>query len=309
MYKKITKYILIIAIIVIIVSSLIIVYSFANKNNEIDVYDKIEKEIDYLDKEIVSIMQDLNNLDKQYIIIDEEPSDTSKANSQGSQNGSNDSNSNGSSGQSSDNSQQENQSENTETAENSSNTNQKQTTSTAKTESILLRDRNKVNWDDILSEVEQINDSWNIIIIDFNSVNIKNDDILKFNQNIDNAIKFVKAKDKTNSLISLANMYALLPQYVQQYSENTKKVEALYIKSDILFSYSIIEKNDWDTIGKYLADANNRMKQLITDEPDNQNYKKVYVLLNNYTKSTSEKDIDISYMKFYYLIDEAENLK
>lgn len=273
MYKKIIKYVISIAIIVIIISIISIVYSYSNKTNEGDVYEKIEQEIAYVDRKILELMKGLNNLDAEYLITNSVKNSTGE----------------------------------------SSNSSENNTTiSTKETESVLLRDRNDIDWTYIQSELEKIINSWSVITIDLKSININNDNILDFNRNADTALKYIQAKDKANSLINLANLYSLIPEYKSEYSNNSKKIEIAYIKSDILSSYALLESGQWDRIYAFLSDADKRTSALInsnnTEMSNNQNIQKSYILLKEFIKSANDKDINLCYMKFYYLIEELENI-
>ena len=185
--------------------------------------------------------------------------------------------------------------------------------STEEIESVLLRDRNDINWTYIQSELEKVINSWSVATIDLKSINVNNDNILNFNTNADTALKYIQAKDKTNSLISLANLYSLIPKYRSEYSSDNTKIELSYIKSDILSSYALLESGQWDNIYNLLSDADNRISSLINSSDsninNNQNIQKSYILLKEFIKSTNEKDLELCYMKFYYLIDELENIK
>lgn len=180
--------------------------------------------------------------------------------------------------------------------------------STTKAESILDRDRNDIDWRYIQKELEEINNSWVIITIDLNSLGVNNENILAFDSYVDAAINYVKAKDKPNSLISIANMYNLLPKFIEVYSNDSKEIELAYIKSDIVASYAILETAQWDKVSDFLGDAETRCIKILDSANSDNSFKKMYVLLKDYIKSTNNKDLDLSYMKYYYLIKDVENL-
>lgn len=299
MYKKIIKYVISIAIIVIIISIISIVYSYSNKTNEGDVYEKIEQEIAYVDRKILELMKGLNNLNAEYLITNNVKNSTGES-----------SNSSGNNESSSKN----DQSSKADGGGGSSSGNQGNniTISTKETESVLLRDRNDIDWTYIQSELEKIINSWSVITIDLKSININNDNILAFNSNADTALKYIQAKDKANSLINLANLYSLIPEYKSEYSNDSKKIEIAYIKSDFLSSYALLESGQWDRIYALLSDADKRTSTLInsnnTDMSSNQNIQKSYILLKEFIKSANDKDVNLCYMKFYYLIEELENI-
>lgn len=277
MSKKIIKYIISIAIIIIIISIITIVYSYSNKTPEVDVYQKINEEISYVDRRVLELMKMLNNLDIEYMITNNVINATGENTS-------------------------------SDSTKSDTDTENSITISTKESQSILLRDRNDINWTYIQTELENLINSWSVITIDLKSINTNNDDILAFNTNAETALKYVQEKNKSNALISLSNLYGLLPKYAEKCNKDFKDLEILYIKYDVLAAYALIETNQWDKISTFLGDADNRNLGLINSDnaevKNNQNIQKSYILLKEFIKSANEKNIDMCYMKFYYLIDE-----
>ena len=265
MNKKIIRYIVSIVIIIVIISIIGIVYSNSTKTTEKDVYEKIGEEISYIDNKLIELLKALNNLDTEYMLVN----NVTKNN--------------------------ENTTVNITTKESGS---------------VFLRDREDVNWDYIQTEVEKIINSWAIATIDLKNINVGNDIILEFNTNVDACLSYLKVHDKANSLISMANLYSLIPRYKSEYSDDVQEVELAYIKSNVLSSYALLYTQQWDKIYALLADSDNRMNNLINSNDINinniQNVQKAYILLKEYIKSANNKDLDLCYMKFYYLIQELE---
>lgn len=310
MSKKIIKYIISIAIIIIIISIITIVYSYSNKTPEVDVYQKINEEISYVDRRVLELMKMLNNLDIEYMITNNVINATGENTSSDSTKSDTD---NESSKQASGG---ESDTDKSSQADGGEESNGKQgnsiTISTKESQSILLRDRNDINWTYIQTELENLINSWSVITIDLKSINTNNDDILAFNTNAETALKYVQEKNKSNALISLSNLYGLLPKYAEKCNKNFKDLEILYIKYDVLAAYALIETNQWDKISTFLGDADNRNLGLINSDnaevKNNQNIQKSYILLKEFIKSANEKNVDMCYMKFYYLIDELEKI-
>lgn len=291
MNKKIIKYIISIAIIVIIISVITIVYSYTNRSEDIDIYEKIETEVSYIDRRVLQLMKMLNNLDTEALITN----NVISINESGSE--------------------EESSTEETNKAEdgNEKAENKKQedtiTISTAEPKSVLTIDRNEVDWEYIKTELENLISSWAVITIDLKSVNVDSDDILEFNNYAESALKYAQNKNKVNVLISLSNLYGLLPKYSEQCNIDSNKLEIMYIKYNVLAAYALIDTNQWEHMYGFLGDADNRslgLVNLVDDQLNKQNIQKSYVLLKEFIKSANEKDVELCYMKFYYLIDELE---
>ena len=310
MSKKIIKYIISIAIIIIIISIITIVYSYSNKTPEVDVYQKINEEISYVDRRVLELMKMLNNLDIEYMITNNVINATGENTSSDSAKSDTDTESSKQA------SEGESGTDKSSQADGGEESNGKQgnsiTISTKESQSILLRDRNDINWTYIQTELENLINSWSVITIDLKSINTNNDDILAFNTNAETALKYVQEKNKSNALISLSNLYGLLPKYAEKCNKDFKDLEILYIKYDVLAAYALIETNQWDKISTFLGDADNRNLRLINSDnaevKNNQNIQKSYILLKEFIKSANEKNVDMCYMKFYYLIDELEKI-
>lgn len=287
MSKNIMKYIVMIVIAVVIIATGVIAYSFIKSKNSTEpqtIYEKVDAEIAYLETHLLSSINSLNNYNTEHLINndevknnqeDQESSGGEKPNTE-SQNGNN--------------------------GKSSADTNI--IISTINTEAVLEIDRNNIDWTYIQKEIERISNAWSIITIDLNNLETPNADILTFNDNIENAIKYLNVKDKQNSLISIANLYSLLAKYKDNYSENKRDKELLYIKSDIVSSYALLDANRWDTILSNLGDADTRLQGLINSPDNDINLQKSYILLKEFIKSANSKDTEMCYMKYFYLIKE-----
>lgn len=310
MSKKIMKYIIIFAIVILVFCTGTIIYSFASSNKKNDsgnIYEKIDSEIEYLQTHLLSVINGLNNLNTEYLITNNEVQNNNNQNNTtsggtGTSSGSAASgNSAGGSGAgASSNSSQSNN-------DNQGDTSANILVSTITTESIMSIDRNNIDWTYIQKEVEKISNSWSIATIDLNSIGVPNNDILAFNDNMDNAFKYIKNKDKQNSLISTANLYSLLSKYKDSYSDNNKEKELLHIKSDIISSYALLDTGKWDNIYSTLGDADKRLLGLINSPDSDAELQKAYIILKELIKAANNKDVDVCYMKYFYLIKELKS--
>lgn len=286
--EKNMKYILVIAIIILFISIFTIVYSYTNKNDEMDIYSKIDEEINYIDIQVTQIMKMINNLNTDSLESINVSVNEQDENVSGSEQGEK---------KESDNKEQKPQ--NIEII-------------TQNSKPIISQDRNNIDWISIQSQLEKLSNSLAIITIDLATININNENILSLNVNIDEALNYLNNRDKTNLLISLAKLYSALPEYKKQYSNDINSINFLYIKSDILSSYAILETNNWENISTILSDADSRMISLLNSEhvidDKSQSMNKLYVLLKEYIKSVNEMNMDLSYMRFYYLVSQLENV-
>ena len=169
--KKICIYVMCMIIFLMIIGFTFFAIINSKKSNENSINDKISSEVEYLDGEILEIINGLNNMRiglNVNIEKQEEKVDGKEENNE--------------SGQS--NEDATNSGEQSENA--SSEKNQKEDSNTNEIEylvkdiPVVLVDRENINWENLVKTAERLYSSWATIIIDLNSVNIQNENILNF---------------------------------------------------------------------------------------------------------------------------------
>ena len=179
--------------------------------------------------------------------------------------------------------------------------------------SILLRNTNSIDWNDLAIQAEDLYNSWTTITLDLNTLNVSNENVLSYNTNLDNLILSIKNKDKANSAICLANLYSLIPKYMDETLEDETKLKIANIKSNVISAYSLVEIEKWDDIIKLLGNAEKDLTTFINSSNNLSTTKrtkanKAYVLLKELIKSSNDKNKDMFYFKYINLIQELENI-
>lgn len=261
--------------------------SGCTKNENNDLNEKIGSELEYLDKEIIGIMNKINNITlDNYQVKERNVESQIQSNSGTEQN-------NG--GSSENNSGQEEGSNNNE---NSSNIKVMQ----MQPSNILVRDNSQIDWTTLKSEIELVYTSWNAILIDLYNLDIKKEDILMFGQLLDNAIISVKTENKVASLAYLANLYAYLPLYAEKIEIEESEKNLYKTKSNLLNAYALVEQDNWTEIENQLNLADENYTKIINDvnyiEDKKDNITKVYVLIKELKNSINLRDKDIFYIKY-----------
>lgn len=284
-----------------------IIVFFYNKssNKTANLQDKIKDEFEYLNKTTLTMINSLSNLSSKNIVQIEKVS-TSNA-SQNSESSENSSSSGGEKGggQSSD-------SSSSQSSSNSESSNS-QTTYSIKNKSVMLQDKNFTDWENLEKQAENLYSSWVIITLDLNTANVSGDNILEYNSNLDNLLISIKNQDIANSKICLANLYSLIPTYMEQtsFDENDIKVEK--VKSSVISAYSIAQNDDWNKVKGLLGQAETDLTNLINSSSSAKETKqaemnKSYVLLKELIKSGNEENIDLFYLKYINLIEELDKI-
>ncbi len=295
--KKYVITIIVVAGIILLLFGSYYIYSSNNSQDTIDNLKlKVDEEIDYLDTTIISMMNQFHNINyANYKIVEKEvpaeSQDEQSSSSGGQEGGSGGGGSGGSSTQS----------------QSSSNT---ITNMTMNYSSILVNPNKKVDWNEIKKETEKMYHTWTTVLIDLNSLNINQDNLLKYTTVLDNITKSVQKEDTKTTLRYLADLYSLLVSYTKEYSNDNQRIIILDTKSNILYAYSMAEEDKWKEMQSYIKKAqnvyHNMMNNTLQNNGNTTSINKAYVLLNEIYKSTETKDKSIFYINYKNLMQELE---
>lgn len=276
-----------------------------NKTNTEDIKSKVIQELDYLDDKIVDIANRLSNITLQnYTITSEEVSLNQNSDSNQQSENSSGEDSSSQEGQSGDSQKQSNSQGQTE----SSNV----TTTQMESNTILDSNENDIDWKTIKSEIETVSDSWGVVILDLSNLNVDNNDILSFSTTLDDCILSIKNENKADTLTNIAKLYSYIPKFERGISAENSIQNIKQVKSYIINAYSLVEKDDWTTIGTNISDCENTFKNLINDMEymKDKEYKvnKTYVVLKELQNSLTYKDKKLFYVKYKNVMESINTL-
>lgn len=302
-------YIILGMVIAIIVSVIMIIINNNSDKDADNIQKKVEDEFKYLSKSTLAMINQLNNLKTtDEIQIKRSTVGTSSQNVTTSQQ-----ETSGSSGK------------NEETDSSSSSSNEQSGSNSGdnkmqnmekyyiKNDSVLLRKNDEIDWDDLQEQAENLYSSWTTITLDLNSMNVPSDLILSYNKNLDNLIVSIQEKNKVNTTICLANLYSLIPEYMNATLNDATKLKVENIKSNVIYAYSLVETSKWDEILNFLSKAEADITELINSannfsEIKQSKINKAYVLLKELIKSSNDQNVDLFYFKYINLIQELDNI-
>ncbi|MGN1326587.1 MAG: hypothetical protein ACI4VQ_00650 [Clostridia bacterium] len=285
-----------------------IIVFFYNKSSSktANSQDKIKDEFEYLNKTTLSMINSLSNLSSKNIVqIEKISTSVSSQNSEVSS----DSSSSGGGQQG----EQTSDSSSSQETSGSDTSNSQETSYTLKNKSIMLQDKSFSDWEKLEKQAEDLYSSWVTITLDLNSSNVSGDNILEYNSNLDNLLVSIKNQDIVNSKICLANLYSLIPIYMEQTSSNDDEIKIEKVKSSVVSAYSIVENGDWNKVSQLLGQAEVDLTNLINSsssakETIQAEKNKSYVLLKELIKSSNEQNLDLFYLKYINLIEELEKI-
>ena len=279
----------------------------SNNGNE-EKRDKVKQELDYLDIKLIEIANNLNNLSLgSYTITSEEISmstDTS-----GKSKGASESQQSSSTQEGTD--EKENKSNSQSSMQENSGSSNITVTQMDKN-TTLDTDENDIEWKEIKSQIEIINEAWGTIILDLTSINVNNDDILNFSEVLNNTILRIKDENKKDTLTNISKLYSYIPKFERSANLENSIQNIKQVKSNLIDSYALIENDDWTGIDKNMRDAEETFKNIMNDMNyiKDKEYKvnNTYVLMKELQNSTKYKDKKIFYIKYKNLMESINSL-
>lgn len=292
-------------IIITIVFTTVIVFSNTNTNSE---NDKVQEEISYIETKILGMINSLNNIPFSNSILLEQNSIKGQSKSQNNQESSSgQSQSSGEEGSSSDSSSSGGAS--SRSSQNSQS--EEYTKYSVSIENILIGLDEEIDWNYLKDTVEILYTSWPTIMIDLHNINIKNEDILLFSNELDTLIVNIENEDKRATANSLAILYSYLPIYFSQFSEDSNKINTYYTKSYIINSYVLLEDDKWDDMQNEITKAQEYFGLIINSINQNisqNNISKSYILLNEMNNAIKLKDEKLYYLKYKNVMESLMNI-
>ena len=248
----------------------------SNEGNSVDTLkSKCISELDYLNTEILEIMNGLNNISYENFQITNKEVEVSEE-------------------------------ESNTISENSIDS------SVVEFQNIITEDKDKVDWQNIRGRVENMYTSWTTILIDLTTLNVNRDNLLKYNQIMDTMIGNLEAEKKEECLKNGADLYSLLVTYIQDISGDSNLISLYKVKSNILYAYSRVDAQDWDSVNNYIQTAINEFGNIMNNQVNNINnidsINKAYVLINELKEDAVNKTGSIFYINYKNLMQELENM-
>lgn len=177
----------------------------------------------------------------------------------------------------------------------------------------VLTESTEIDWKQIKNDVEKIYTSLYPMTLDLYQTSTNQQDIANFNKEYDNLTKAVKDENKEESLKELSILYDYLPKFVENCTEDGKEKTIIKTKNYIFKAYSVLDKEEWDTISDNINSATQEFTKIITNldnkERGNQyNINKVYVMTNDLQNAVTLKDKEVFLIKYKNLLEELQNI-
>ena len=252
---------------ILIISISITIFSKSNSNI---IEEKLNQEINYLDSEILKMINVLNNIDFSNSVLLKQTTVENK-----------------------------DEDKNSENTQNSLKYN-------IENRNILLQDTDMIDWDYMKDSVETMYSSWPTIMIDLHNCNVKNENVLEFSNYLDLLVINIQNEDKKSTLNNLTKMYGLLPIFLKQFSNDNDKINISYTKSYIIYSYEAAEYENWEELENQIKKANEYFLTItnsIKNKKQQSNINKAYVSINEMNNIISLKNKKLFYLKYINLME------
>lgn len=289
-----------------------------NKKEDNSSNDKLTAEMEYISLEIADLLHNLNNLSlENYEVVSEKVPLSEETSSQGGGEGSSGgSSSQASSGQGSSSGQSSSGEQSGQSSQGGSQSQQGEKESISVTEmqskSVLNTDTKKVDWDKMKQDIETIDSSWSIIMIDLENNNVANEDITEFSNMLNSTIISIKNEDEDTTLTNLTNLYSFIPKFLTSVSADKYTQILETTKYHLFLAYSSASQEEWDKVSTNLSDAENNFLNIVNDEEYSKNKKfkvnKTHTLIKDLKNSIQNKDKELFYLKYKNLIESLNTM-
>lgn len=308
-YKKLLFFFLIIVIVVLGV----FLYTTLSKSNNEDKEEKTLAEVEYLEKKIVTLLNELNNIEsRNYNLSVSEISkeDTNENAESSSQEESKSSQESETQKQSGENTKQQGQ-ESSTNSNTSTGEEEKNEEYTLKETGILTNNGN-IDWEHLKTEVENLYLPVPTITLDLYSLDIPREDILGFNEELDILTTAVKEENKENTLGSLSRLYEYIPKFADKVTDNMIYKGVIETKNNLFKGYSKLDSKNWNEISNDVKKAidtySNRIVNTNTDSNKQYVINKIYIMLNELQNAVNLQDESIFLIKYKNILEEMNNL-
>lgn len=313
--KKILKINLI--IIFILIALLNISGCKGSKKEDKNLKEKLNAEISYIDNELVTILNKLNDIEYvKYKVIEQEGESIAKGNesneSESGKQSSGDKNSKENTNENGENQEEDKKEgsseESSKKQEDSKSSNTSNKTFSMKDNSILGKQTVDINWDELKSKIENLYTTWITVSNDLKQVGVPEEMLDSFSEKIDFLAYAIKNYNKEETLNNVIMLYEYLPKFVEIYTDDEKSKNVLYSKYNLLLCYKHVNLEKWDELQNSLSDLKKSFSN-ISDKKDEYTGKSVNIsnasiIIKEMNNTVNIKEKDIFFIKYKNLIQE-----
>ncbi len=165
----------------------------------------------------------------------------------------------------------------------------------------------ELNWELINSNIIELNNILDTIILDFKELEISNDEIIRFRDGINNLYIGASKKDIGICLNEYKNLYVLLPKYKSKYSENKNEILKFELKALVVSSFVNANLLDWENAKITIEEAEIKYNEMINDidymREYSYNLNKMYILVGELKSAIEIEELELTNLKYVNFIE------
>lgn len=176
----------------------------------------------------------------------------------------------------------------------------------------ILTYTEQINWDSVKDEVEKLYTTIPSLTMDLYQMNVKQEDVLAFNNQYDNLTTVVKEEKKEETLSELTKVYEFLPKFLKDSGQDEIYTVIVETKNNVLKGYSKLDNENWEEIANDIKNSIDIYSKLLSntniDTSKQYNISKSYVMLNELQNAVNLKDSSVFLIKYRNLIEELNQI-
>ncbi len=286
---------------------------------------KLNSEISYIDSELISILNELNNINYTKYKVEVQQNENTSTNEGGGEEEKNSTQQTGeekNTKESGESGKQENSTEGKSSTSASSSQVQEEKSSSEGESSNSQSQANKtytmqsnnilgkkviINWEDLKNRIEKLYTAWTTISIDLKSVGVEDKTLNEFANHIDNLAVAIKNENAYNTMDSIIQLYDFLPKFVERYDAVNER-NVLDSKYKLIYCYKYATMEDWEKLEEYINSLKMSFSNISSQKEEykgrEKNIENANVIINEIGNSSSIKDKDVFFIKYKNLMQE-----
>lgn len=172
-----------------------------------------------------------------------------------------------------------------------------------------IKEDNSIDWKTIQGDEKNLLNSLDTIVLDLSELNVKNEDIVKLSDEINNLIVVTSEENEVLMVSKLKDIYSLIPSILQTFEKDQNVINKKKIRELILSCYSLANEDKWDECKTEITNLENKYKEMMNDlnyaENNSYNLNNVYVLIEEFKNSIELENKELINLKYVNLIEKT----
>lgn len=164
-----------------------------------------------------------------------------------------------------------------------------------------------LEWKNILEDEKILMDSVDTIVLDLSEIDIKDEDIIKLSNEINNLIIATKDNDEVKLISKLKDIYLLIPEYLKAIEKDENIINKKRVTSLIISTYDFVNQDRWEDAKKEVVNLENKYKEMMNNlkyaEENSYNLNNIYVLIEEYKNAINLENKELINLKLVNLLE------